>query len=202
MVHIYCTLVDVHLRICVDVNCAGVDILRVQVDIDKTGVDVGLHVHPALDDVFRSSKSHADRDQRMIEVSLFLQVDALSQVLKVIRCDSGFLFATNLFVDALDHGLRQCQSCAFPLTLQLPGLGGVEEVESFFVVIELRFAGSHVPEDIVHQRNPFKTILVEHSGLILKIFISFESLFKPTLLHPLQSHVVVSFEAFIGKLLL
>lgn len=66
-----------------------------------------------------------------------------------------------LIVDVFNHGLSEGQACAFPLADELPILGTIEQVQGLLVVVEFGLAGGHVPEDIMHDRNALKAIVIE-----------------------------------------
>ena len=70
------------------------------------------------------------------------------------------------------------------------------------MVVELGLAGGHVPEDIMHDGNTLKAIIVEKGALILQIFKLLQRIFDLILFHECKPEVILSLEVFLNKFLL
>ena len=138
----------------------------------------------------------------MVQISLLLQINALHEMVDGCRSLLDGIFVADLLMHALDHGLGQRQPCALAFAHQLPLFGRVEQIQGLFVVVELGLAGGHIPKNIVDYGNSLEAVLVMQGGFRFQIFILLKRLSIVPLLHPLNSYIVLSLEAFLGKLLL
>lgn len=161
-----------------------------------------LQMDPTLPHIPVLPQAHTDRDHALVQIPRLLQIDTLGQMLDIFRRLLRRLLVADLLVDALDHGFSEGQAGALPLTDQLPVLGGVEQIESLFVVVESGLTSGHVPEDVMHDGDTLKSVLVVDGGLSLQIPVLLQGLLEPVLLHPLQGNVVLSFEPLLRELLL
>lgn len=102
-----------------------------------------------------------------------VQIFSLGEVDVLVASVDGLLeffcaaTVSQLVVDVFNHGFGKGEACAFSFADELPVLGAVEQVQGLFVVVEFGLTGGHVPENIMHDWNTLKAIIVINRALIL-----------------------------------